>query len=185
MIIRKANVNDSKAIAEILMLVMDTIIFEFIGDDSMEKAKSFLESWVSKKANQYSYQNCWVADSGEAIVGVVNVYDGTDYQRLRVPIMAEISTRFHTNITLENETENGEIYIDSIGVSPEFQGKGIGSKLLNYLIGAYAHKHRTTIGLLVDVDNFGAHRLYQRLGFVKVGDKVFCGKKMEHLQLKF
>lgn len=185
MIIRKARIKDSQAITDLLLLAMDTIIFEYIGDNSIDKARCFLEGFVQKTTNQYSYENCLVADLGKEIVGVVNIYEGADFLRLRAPVLAEISSRYERDVTPEIETENGELYIDSLGVSPKFQGKGIGSNLLKFLINEYVHKHQKTLGLLVDVDNNGASRLYNRYGFVKVGEKQLCGKKMEHLQLNY
>ncbi|MBC74272.1 MAG: GNAT family N-acetyltransferase [Muricauda sp.] len=184
MTIRRARKEDSKVIANILLLAMDTIIYKFIGEDSMDKASCFLAGLVRKEANQYSYENCWVAVSGEEITGVVNVYEGADFLRLRTPVLDEISKWSQKDLTPEIETEKGELYIDSLGVIPKLQGKGIGSNLLKYLITEYAIKDKKTLGLLVDLDNTGAGKLYHRLGFVKVGEKLLCGKKMEHLQLK-
>jgi len=185
MMIRRARKEDSKAITNILLLAMDTIIYKFIGEDSMDKASCFLEGLVRKEANQYSYENCWVAVSDEEIIGVVNVYEGADFLRLRTPVLDEINIWSQKGFTPEVETENGELYIDSLGVSPKLQGKGIGSKLLKFLITEYVLKDKKTLGLLVDLDNTGASRLYYRLGFVKVGEKLLLGKKMEHLQLKY
>jgi RimJ/RimL family protein N-acetyltransferase len=38
------------------------------------------------------------------------------------------------------------------------------------------------VGLIVDVDNPNAERLYSSLGFRRVGDKRFLGHAMHHLQ---
>lgn len=84
---------------------------------------------------------------------------------------------------MEDETESGEFYIDCIGVNSDQQGKGIGSKALNFLIDEYVVKNHQTLGLLVDEDNPNAKRLYLKLGFKVVGRKSLAGKKMEHLQL--
>jgi len=85
---------------------------------------------------------------------------------------------------VEDETHAGEFYIDSLGVSPAHQGKGIGSQLLQFVISEKVKTGGGTIGLLVDKTNPGAKRLYLNLGFVPVGEKTLLGISLEHLQLK-
>jgi ribosomal protein S18 acetylase RimI-like enzyme len=71
-----------------------------------------------------------------------------------------------------------------MAVSPHQQGKGIGSKLFDFLIGEYVYKQNETLGLLVDKDNPNAKKLYLKLGFEVVSEKTLAGKEMEHLQFK-
>lgn len=184
MTIRKAKFEDSKAIAPLMMLAMKDIVFQFIGENSTEKASEFLETLIHEKANQYSYENCWVMESKDQIIAVANIYDGAKLQELRMPVAETIKLRFHRDFNPEDETQAGEFYIDCIGVNPDQQGKGVGSKILQFLIDEYVHKKNKTIGLLVDNDNPNARKLYLKLGFEVMGEKTLTGKKMEHLQFK-
>lgn len=184
MIIRKAKAEDSSVIAIHLMLAMSTIVYRFIGEDSEEKATQFLESLIRKEATQYSYENCWVVENEEGVVGVATVYDGAKLQQLRAPVAKMVKSMFHREFNPEDETQAGEFYIDCIGVHPDWQGKGIGSKILQFLIDEYVSKRNKTLGLLVDKDNPNAKRLYLKLGFESVGETTLTGKEMEHLQLK-
>ena len=59
----------------------------------------------------------------------------------------------------------GEIYIDSISVSPEARGKGIGTKLLNFAGHLAAERQFRRLSLDVMVENTGARSLYERMGF--------------------
>lgn len=86
-------------------------------------------------------------------------------------------------IHLEDETEAGEIYLDSIAVSHLAQGKGIGKVLLTYVIDHYVVKGAHTLGLLVDEENPKAKSLYLKVGFEEVGKKKLFGKRMQHLQI--
>ena len=182
MIIRKAKPEDAKTIATYLLLAMKEIVYQFIGEKSHEKAKQLLVNLIIKKANQYSYENCWVIEIENEVVAVAIVYDGAKLQELREPVAKEIKSMFNRDFNPENETEAGEYYIDSIGVSPQQQGKGLGSKLFKFLIDEYVYKKNETLGLLVDKDNPNAKKLYLKLGFEIVGEKTLAGKKMEHLQ---
>ncbi|WP_321310456.1 N-acetyltransferase [Marinifilum fragile] len=184
MMIRKAKVEDSGAIATYMMLAMEDIVYKFIGENSFEKAIQLIENLVSKEANQYSYENCWVVEKNKQIVAVANIYDGGNLYDLRQPVADQIKMMFNREFNPEDETQNGEYYIDCIGVHPDWQGKGLGTKLLQFLIDEYVCKKQVTIGLLVDNDNPKAKRLYLNLGFEIIGPKILAGKKMEHLQIK-
>jgi ribosomal protein S18 acetylase RimI-like enzyme len=182
--IRKAFREDGPVIATCLFLAMEGIIYEFIGIEDKQEAFGFMEYLVDGDDNQYSYQNCWVAEINDKVVGAVAVYDGARLGELRGPVERYISNRYKRSFHPEDETEGGEFYIDSLGVDPAEQGRGIGAKLLQFLIEEYVGRRGETLGLLVDKENPGARKLYLRLGFEVVGEKELAGKKMEHLQVR-
>lgn len=183
MIVRKARIEDASRIAEHLFLAMEDIIYEFIGIKDTKLAKEFLHFFVQKENNQYSYQNCLVVESTDGIEASINVYNGAKLDMLRNPIIKYVRAHFNPYFNPEKETQAGEYYIDSFGVNPNKQGKGIGTKLLKAVIEQHTHKLQV-LGLLVDENNPNAERLYLSLGFKIVGSKVVAGKKLKHLQLK-
>ncbi|RKF03267.1 acetyltransferase (GNAT) family protein [Tenacibaculum lutimaris] len=184
MIIRKATPQDSKEIAIYMMLAMEDIVYEFIGEKSTEKALDFLRKLITQKNNQYSYENCYVIEDNSNVIAMANVYNGANLEDLRHPVASLIKTMFNKSFQCEDETQKGEFYIDCIGVNPNYQGKGLGSKMLYFLIDEYVYKQNETLGLLVDKDNPNAKKLYLKLGFDIVGEKTLTGKKMEHLQIQ-
>lgn len=184
MIIRKAIKQDSHIISEHLFLAMKDVLYNFLGIKNAVQAKEFLMYFVEKENNQYSFQNCLVAESEHGILGSINIYDGADLELLRAPIIQYVKKNFNINFNPEKETQHGEFYIDSFGVRPDHQGKGIGTKILQQIIKMYTIENKQTLGLLVDEENPDAEKLYLKLGFEFVGHKVFVGKKMKHLQRK-
>ncbi|MNJ84624.1 ribosomal-protein-alanine N-acetyltransferase [compost metagenome] len=184
MFIRKANQEESEIIASHIILAMEDIVYKFIGEKSPEKALWFLSSLTEEKGNQYSYENCWVAELAGEIVGVALVYDGARLNELREPVAHKVNTLFNKEFNPEDETQAGEYYIDCVAVNPNQQGKGIGSKIFQFLIHEYFDQRNETLGLLVDKDNPNAKKLYLKLGFEIVGEKTLAGKEMEHLQFK-
>lgn len=66
-------------------------------------------------------------------------------------------------ITLKKQEPEG--YRLGIGVLPEAQGKGVGSRLLE-AAQEFVQSRRTVLALLVDPENMDALRLYMRQGFV-------------------
>ncbi|SDB56357.1 Acetyltransferase (GNAT) family protein [Flavobacteriaceae bacterium MAR_2010_188] len=179
--IRKAKQEDAKALAGLLFLAMEDIIYHFIGVEKEEEAIRFLHHFTQRKNNQYSFENCYVAEVEEEIVAAINIYDGAKLKGLRFPIENYIDQHYKSNYILENETEAGEYYIDSIAVRADLRGSGVGTKLLKHTINIYSSKNRQTIGLLVECTNPDAKRLYLKLGFIVVGTKILAGKKLEHL----
>jgi len=184
MIIRKATLEDSATIASCILLAMEDIVYQFLGDANYEKANEFLQYFTEKKDNQYSWENCWVAAVGNEIVAAVNVYDGSKFSELRKPIIEYIQTQTGKDFNPEEETQSGEYYIDALGVNPDHQGKGIGTKIIRLLINEYVDRQYQTLGLLVEEGNLSAKKLYFKLGFKPVGKKTLAGKRMDHLQLK-
>lgn len=181
--IRKAKISDSKQIAPILLLAMEDIIYKFLNKKDYASAKDFLQYFIEKENNQYSYQNCFVAEENDEIIGAVNIYKGADIEKLRNPIIEFVRENYNPAFDPEFETKEGEFYIDSLGVNPNHQGKGIGSKLLRFLIEEYVYQNQLTLGLLVEEDNPLAKNLYLKLGFNVVGRKTLVGKKLDHLQI--
>ncbi|HEX2536268.1 MAG TPA: GNAT family N-acetyltransferase [Chitinophagaceae bacterium] len=184
MIIRKATVHDAEPIAACLLLAMEDIVYRFIGERDPEKAKAFLLHFAEQENNQYSFRNCWVAEADGEVVAAVNIYDGAQLHALRQPVLDYLETRFARHLEPEDETGAGEIYIDSLGVRPEHQGRGRGTGLLQFLVYEYVQRQKAVLGLLVDPENPGARRLYLKLGFRPAGTKQLLGKRLEHLQCK-
>ena len=82
-----------------------------------------------------------------------------------------------------DETQAGELYLDSLAVLPEYRRQGIARKLL------LATKERANllglprVGLLVDKDNPVGEALYTSVGFQYVNDNQWGGHPMKHLIL--
>lgn len=183
MLIRKAKQDESAIIANYIFLAMEEIVYQFIGEQSKEKAIQLLDSLIKEPNNQYSYENCWVVVAENEIIAAALIYDGSRLNELRTPVANKIKSLYNnSNFNPEDETQTGEYYIDCVGVNPNQQGKGIGSKLFQFLIEEYVYKRKKTLGLLVDIDNPNAQKLYLKLGFEIVGQKTLVGKTMNHLQ---
>jgi ribosomal protein S18 acetylase RimI-like enzyme len=66
--------------------------------------------------------------------------------------------------------ETGTAYINYVGVHPDAWGRRVGEALLRALPEALTVRGYTDAQLLVYVDNARGVRLYERLGWVKIGD---------------
>ncbi|WP_164112643.1 MULTISPECIES: GNAT family N-acetyltransferase [Sphingobacterium] len=180
--IRKAKKEDAPQIAELMILAMTEIVYQFIGQEDLEEGKRFLCDLIQKQNNQYSYQYIFVAENDDEIMGQICLYPGGQLRTLRQPVLDRIKENYHIDYQPADETQEGEIYIDTIAVSPQAQGKGIGRFLIEFVIKEFVNKRKDTLGLLVDCDNPNAKRLYEKMGFVVKNNLSVFGKKMDHMQ---
>ncbi len=184
LLIRKATKEDADAIAPLLYLAMEDIVAQLIDDTNADNGIAFLSHFLKLKDNQYSWQNCWLIASDDVVLAAINIYDGAHLEVLRNPILNYLQSHTDQKINPENETQQGEFYIDSLGVSPIAQGQGLGKRLLEFVIEEFVNKQQKTLGLLVDFENPRAKVLYEKLGFILVGEKQLLGHQLYHLQLK-
>ena len=184
MIIRQAAIEDSAFIAKAILLALgmnlDNLEDESTwGDDSL----ILFENLAKREDSQYSYKNTLVCEVAGEIAGVLIAYDGAMLSPLRKALFDEIERMNLVSVTgLGDETEPGEYYIDSLTVFEEFRCKGVATNLINRVVEEARKRNIQKVGLLVDKENPNAAKLYTKLGFKYVKDKMFLGHDMEHLQ---
>lgn len=178
--IRPATPTDASAVAPLMFQAMEEIVYKMIGKEHREDAIALLQNLFKQEGNQYSYQNAWVYEENNTVIGSVIAYDGAHLHTLRAPVLALICSSYGIDIVLEDETAEGELYIDTLSVLPTAQGRGIGSKLVRHLCEVSSQP----LGLLVDVNNPEAERLYTRLGFEYANHQELAGGRYKHLILK-
>lgn len=172
--VRSARREDAELIAEAVCMA--------VGYDKSHPLYPVFLNLARRKNTQYSYCNALIGEVDGTVAGAIMGYDGALLHKLRRPIYPLLEKHLGAIPHIEDETEAGEFYLDSLGVRPEFRGMGIGEALLNALCDkAFAEGYKQA-GLLVDFDNPNAERLYTSIGFRRVGTKKFLGHDMWHLQ---
>lgn len=182
--IRQASPKDYPFVAPLIVQAMEDLACTFVNTNNTEKTYPLFEYFFQQPKNQYSFENTLVYLENEVIAGSIVAYDGALLPKYREPFLEYIATHYNVkNLVIENETMGGELYIDTISVYPSHQRKGIGKKLLNAIqIKGKAEGHKK-IGLLVDLNNPNAKKLYSALGYESVGTKQLGNGVYEHLQL--
>ena len=139
---------------------------------------------VEREDSQYSYRNTLVAMDADRVVGISVSYDGGLLHELRrtfIEAAKEHLGKDHTG--MDDETQAGELYLDSLAVLSEYRRQGIARRLL------LATKERANrmglpcVGLLVDKGNPIGEALYASVGFQYVNDNQWGGHPMKHLIL--
>ena len=179
--IRQAQKEDAFTIALAVAMAIgdEETLRNYCGDDYLK----VLTEIASAKETQYSWQNALIAECDGKAAGAIVGYDGAMLEKLRNGTFEILQKRGLPTPTIANETEAGEFYLDSIAVMPEYRGHGIGSHLITAIRQKAIAEGHERVGLIVDIDNPHAKRLYTALGFKSVGSRLFFEHQMEHLQI--
>lgn len=172
------------AIAQLIMTAMtDECCQNLAGPEhSLDDFYRTMLKLVAMDDSQYSWRNAFVATDGDgSVAGAVVGYDGAMLHRLRRRFQeAALGDWGMDYTTMDDETQAGEFYIDSLAVRPEYRRQGIATSLLTHII-----RHARSLGLpaalLVDKGNPNAERLYTSLGFAYRGDALWGGHEMKRL----
>ena len=180
-----ARPEDSRLIGKSVVDAIGIEIAESLAGDkhSVDDVVDMFAMLAEREDSQYSYTNTLVAidDDGKP-VGVCIGYDGARLHELRKAFFFFFSSCLGLCLEgVEDECDADEFYLDTIAVLPEYRGQGIAGALLRASI-ERAAKCGKPAGLLVDPINPNARRLYERVGFTKVGDRPFVHVMMDHMQ---
>ena len=184
--IREATKSQAADIARLVMMAMtDDCCLHFCGVGyGLEDFYKMMVSLVEREDSQYSYRNTLVAIADEKVVGIAVSYDGSKLHELRqafIQAAKEYIGKDHSG--MDDETQAGELYLDSLAVLPEYRRQGIAQRLL------YATKEKADklglpcVGLLVDKGNPAGEALYASVGFRYANDSEWGGHPMKHLVL--
>jgi ribosomal protein S18 acetylase RimI-like enzyme len=139
---------------------------------------------VEREDSQYSYLNTLVAMDGDQVAGIAVSYDGGRLHALRRAFVEAAKAcigKDHSG--MDDETQAGELYLDSLAVLPAYRRQGIAQRLLIATKERAHLLHLPRVGLLVDKGNPDGEALYTKVGFVYLNDNQWGGHPMKHLVL--
>ena len=194
----KATKEQAPEIAHLIMMAMtDDCCLHFCGEgyglDDFYKMMTLL---VEREDSQYSYKNTLVAVDGnrsaaigdacqsKKVVGISVSYDGGRLHELRRPFLSlTLEYIGKDNSGIDDETQAGELYLDSLAVLPEYRRQGIASRLIAATKERANRMGLPCVGLLVDKGNPSGEALYTSVGFRYANDSHWGGHEMKHLIL--
>ncbi|WP_054700837.1 GNAT family N-acetyltransferase [Secundilactobacillus odoratitofui] len=182
--IREAQPDDAGQIAPLIGLIFDEMQLEELEDVPEPDLEQVITMAYRTRSYLSGDATTVVAEADGQVVGVAFGYPGENEERVDEVLrrLSDKSAAFNAPFEAESETDGGEWYLDSIAVSPDYQGHGIGKRLLAALP-AYANRDREQVmGLIVDFDNPDAMALYQRVGFEVVGTRMVGDHQYYHMQ---
>ena len=181
LIIRQATPADAPVIAHIIALGFGKdLLHQYCGNNGLV----IMEALAKMEVSQYSYRNALIAEVDGQVAGGLVGYDGALLQLLRQPTLAFIEQQTGILPQVAEETEPGEFYLDSLAVFPKFRHQGIGAQLILAMSNKAFSEGHQRVGLLVDMDNPNAERLYTSLGFQRINSKQLFTHQLWHMQRK-
>ena len=184
--IKAAKKEQSASIARLIMMAMtDDCCLHFCGVGyGLDDFYRMMTSLVEREDSQYSYKNTLVAMDDEKVVGVAVSYDGARLNELRQAFIEAAKEQIGKDHSgMDDETQAGELYLDSLAILSEYRRQGIARKLLRATKEKADQMGLPCLGLLVDKGNPAGESLYASVGFRYVNDSNWGGHPMKHLVL--
>ena len=182
--IRQAKKGESIQIAPLIYDAIGDIAFRLTGESNEHNMLSKLKMLVEDEHNRHSYLNTFVALNDSAkheVLGIVVLYDGKKGDELDRKLEKALFDEYGHTISIDVEAHHDEYYIDTLCVSPDARGLGIGTALL-----AFAEEQAVTLGfsklsLNVEVEKEQARALYTRLGFQETEHWTIINEPFIHM----
>ncbi|MET3848045.1 GNAT family N-acetyltransferase [Paenibacillus sp. OAE614] len=166
MTIRPAKREDAHHTARLLYDALHDVAHQLTGEDSEEAVLAALEAYFAAEEGRLSYKQTLVKELDERPVGLVVAYGGDQAAELDRPILARLRTmKQNADLQLDKEADLDEYYIDTLSVSPEYGGRGIGTSLIRAAEERASAYGYAKIAMAVVTDNTKAHSLYLKLGY--------------------
>ncbi|MGG4267628.1 GNAT family N-acetyltransferase [Peribacillus simplex] len=182
MYIRKATPEDADKAAILTRLAIKEIAEVLTGETEEERILYVLADLFRKSGNRISYENTFVSEHDGQVSGLIIAYHGKDAESLDEPIVKRLRMKMkNPSVTLDKEAEMKDFYLDTVSVDPNFQGKGIGSALIQYVEGYAKQKGYPRVSLVVENENEGANRLYSRLGYKEIKTITISGHEFGYM----
>lgn len=170
MIIRKANLEDCRSIAELALIAgegMPAFFWEQSKKNNQEAIDVGMENLASETEN-FSYKNVHVAEVGDEIAGMILTYKLPEIARPEDT--DELPDFIRPLIELE-QCVPGSFYINMLAAFSEFRNQSVGTGLMTIVNGLARQEKCSISSVEVFSQNEGALRLYRRLGYTIIDSR--------------
>jgi len=182
MTIRQAGSGDTAALARLILLAIQDIAYQLTGEDDEGDVLRRLEAFIDAEDNRFSRSCILALEEDGRPVGMILCYHGGDAERLYEPVLEHLRRKGgDPSVTIDDEADEDEYYIDAIAVDPSHQGKGYAKRLIAAAEGRAKELGCDKIALNVDQTNEGAHALYVKLGYHADKEIPIHGKPYWHM----
>ncbi len=174
--IRPATPDDAPAGAYLVHLAMGRLADFLLGFNEPTRAREVLARLFAAENNRFSHRFVALIETGGKATGLLMAYPARVMNGLALPMakqllniygisgVARFLHRVRPLISIK-EAETDEYFISTLAVLPEFQGRGIGARLLGHAEAQAKAGGLSKCSLTVEFENVAARRLYERPGY--------------------
>jgi ribosomal protein S18 acetylase RimI-like enzyme len=178
--IRPATAADAQVGAYLIHMTMSRLAGFLLGSNNPAKVNSVLSKLFAQRQNRFSYQFADIAEVNGQVAGLSLSYPSRIMKHLEMPMAKQLLrilgmgefirfTRSALPLSRMKEAGADEHYINNLAVLPNFQGQGIGTRLLAFVESKAKAAGLGICSLTVEIGNERACHLYERLGYRLVG----------------
>ncbi|MGE3300917.1 MAG: GNAT family N-acetyltransferase, partial [Arcobacter sp.] len=150
--IKQAQKNNITNISTLIFNAILNIANTLTGEEKEEKILETLDFYIKMDVNRLSYNNIYTYEIENQIVGLILAYNSNDVKKLDKPILEHLKTKNIYLDSFEKECFEDEFYIDTVSVSPNFQGRGIAKELFSFVEKKAKELGFDKVSLLVDFE---------------------------------
>ena len=158
----KKNINN---ISTLIYNAIHSVANTLTGENEDKKILETLDYYIKMDVCRLSYNNIYTYIIDNQNVGILLAYSSNDVEKLDKPMLEHLRRKNIFLDSFEKECFKDEFYIDTVSVSPSFQGRGIAKELFSFIEDKAKELGFKKLSLLVDFENPKAKALYERLGF--------------------
>lgn len=181
-VLRRGTPQDS-AVAGRLMYEASTkymsAIFGKDEENARKQATRAFSSIFTLPGHRWNYQNAWMAERQEEVVGVLVAYGGNEHPKLSFSLRFTLAWLKEINLAqlprlvrlghMLSETsipiDPNDFYIDTLAVLPQWRRKGVGKELIRFATELAREQQYHRVALDVLASNHGARLFYSKMGF--------------------
>ncbi|PIZ26208.1 MAG: hypothetical protein COY47_01775 [Chloroflexi bacterium CG_4_10_14_0_8_um_filter_57_5] len=176
LIVRPARPEDAKLAARLMHLALGRFGEYTFGNGNPAKTLDVLERLFIAGSNRFGQEHAFIAEKNGNIAGLLLAHPAkimtrldllTGRPMLRILGLGEVLRLLVRLLPLAGgrEAERDEYYVSDLAVLPQFQGQGIGTRLLAFAEQRAAGHGLRKCSLIVALHNDAARQLYLRLGY--------------------
>lgn len=176
LIVHPAQPEDAKPAARLIHLALGRFGEYTFGNGNPAKTLDVLERLFIAGSNRFSHKHAFMAEKGGSVAGLLLAHPAkiitrldllTGRPMLRILGLGEALRLLVRFLPLAGgrEAERDEYYVSDLAVFPQFQGQGIGTRLLAFAEEQAARYGLGKCSLIVALQNDAARQLYLRLGY--------------------
>lgn len=186
MLIRPATKEDAPAIASFISMAEGEMVQFFTGTDNREAAARELVKFVlDPRQSRYSLEQNLVAEIDGRPAGSVMSFPADRQHELDEVVIEALNKRGIGLRRLSFEGIPGTYYLSTMGVNPDFRGKGVGTALMEAAEERARKLGFSRASLLVSPDKPRAKNLYERRGYRVVEDIAIAEVPYHRMALEF